>query len=167
MEDNPKEKYEKYEIISTTWHSQKNTKRNSTKYEELRFSFWPGKRDLVFEFSYFSYFSFTTEDGPSFIFAQKKRRTWKKLEIKACKLKTTLKKRHAKKNLLVGQIQPPNDPSYVVRTDIKYITGAATFYNIDVAIIDPASAGPHPLSLDPGRCFFKIRADQETALFSD
>lgn len=55
------------------------------------------------------------------------------------RLNNGIQQTHLSLEFEVGQIQPPNEPSYVVRTDIKYIKGADTFY-IDVAIIDPASA---------------------------
>ena len=55
-------KYEnsKYEIISTTQKKMRNEKIRNTKTFVFRFD--RGKRDLVFEFSYFSYFSLTMED---------------------------------------------------------------------------------------------------------
>ena len=46
------EKYEKYEIRDYFYHSKKNTKRKNTKYEELRFSFWPGIRDVLRSFNF-------------------------------------------------------------------------------------------------------------------
>ena len=58
-----------FEIRDFFSHSKKIAKRDSTKFEALRISYFSFLRDLVFEISYFSYFLFTMEYGPKFTFS--------------------------------------------------------------------------------------------------
>ena len=70
---------------------------------------------------------------------------------------------HLRMEFVVGQVASPDEPLYTVRTDIKFIEGADTFY-IDVAIVVPAAA---EFQMPPTRSHLTqdgVRMDEKTTL---
>jgi hypothetical protein len=81
------------------------------------------------------------------------------------RLNPGIQQTHLSMEFEVGQITAPGDNPKHVRTDIKYIKGADTFY-INIAIVDPADLpeSPNLLPRQSRRSSILVRKDKASAL---